>query len=100
MPPPAPPVVLPDAVEVQVLDLTNQGVRVNARLQLSGEPSWVVIDGATVEIVGWAGPWPVEEHWWGERSARFIRLQALLADGRAVLLVLSQGQWSIRVDFD
>jgi protein ImuB len=100
MPPPAPPVVLPDAVEVQVLDLTDMGVRVNARLELSGEPSWVVIDGATIEIVGWAGPWPVEEHWWGERAARFLRLQALLADGRAVLLTLSGGQWSIRVDFD
>ncbi|HEX6686620.1 MAG TPA: DNA polymerase Y family protein [Candidatus Limnocylindrales bacterium] len=100
MPPPSPPVVLPDAVEVQVLDLTNQGVRVNARLQLSGEPSWVVIGGETIEIVGWAGPWPVEEHWWGERAARFLRLQALLADGRAVLLTLSHGRWSIRVDFD
>jgi len=100
MPLPAPPIVLPEAVDVEVLDLTQQGVRVNARLQLSGEPSWVVIDGATIEIVGWAGPWPVEEQWWGERAARFLRLQAMLADGRAVLLTLSRGRWSIRVDYD
>jgi protein ImuB len=60
----------------------------------------VVIDGRTEQITGWAGPWPVEENWWGERAARYIRLQALLSGGRAVLLVLDRGRWSIRVDFD
>jgi protein ImuB len=52
--------------------------------------------------VAWAGPWPVDERWWvaTERPNRLVRLQALLANGQAVLLVLSGGEWSIPAEFD
>ena len=51
--------------------------------------------------MGWAGPWPVDERWWapaeGERGARF---QLLLADGRALLLVLSPAGWTVEAVYD
>jgi protein ImuB len=57
---------------------------------------------STVEIAAWAGPWPVDERWWVEssRPSRLIRLQAELADGRAVLLTLARGVWSVPAEFD
>jgi protein ImuB len=54
-----------------------------------------------LEIIGWAGPWPVDEHWWdADEAHRRARFQALLADGRAMLLVLAGGSWSITAVYD
>ncbi len=104
MPPPSPSRVLPrddSSVVVAVVDDRGQPVGVDARLRLSGEPVRVVFgDRSNVEVVGWTGPWPIEEHWWGERAARLVRLQALLSDGRAMILVLSEGEWGIDAEFD
>ena len=39
--------------------------------------------GRPAEIVGWAGPWPVDERWWAPAEARRrARFQVCLADGR------------------
>jgi protein ImuB len=54
-----------------------------------------------VAIVAWAGPWPVEERWWApEEASRRVRFQVYLADGRALLLVLSGGSWSVVASYD
>jgi protein ImuB len=54
-----------------------------------------------VEIAGWAGPWPVDERWWApEEASRRVQFQVCLADGRALLLTLESGTWSVSGVYD
>jgi protein ImuB len=97
IPAPSPATVPPCPLPVVVLDTEGAPVGVDARLALTGIPAQV--DG--VEITGWAGPWPVDERWWApEEASRRVRFQVCLADGRALLLVLESGSWSIRGVYD
>ena len=57
---------------------------------------------STVEpITGWAGPWPLDERWWAadEASPR-MRFQVSLADGRALLLTLTDSLWRVTGVYD
>ncbi|MEV6692869.1 DNA polymerase Y family protein [Micromonospora sp. NPDC051196] len=55
----------------------------------------------TAEIVGWVGPWPVDERWWVPAEARRrARFQVLLADGAALLLAVEGGQWLVEAIYD
>ncbi len=56
---------------------------------------------ASAEIVGWAGPWPVDERWWAPAEARRrARFQVRLADGSALLLAVESGQWLVEAIYD
>ncbi|MCZ7418138.1 DNA polymerase Y family protein [Verrucosispora sp. WMMA2121] len=56
---------------------------------------------SSVEIVGWAGPWPVDERWWAPAEARRrARFQVRLADGSALLLAVESGQWLVEAIYD
>ncbi len=86
---------------VVVLDAAGQPVTVTPRLLLSSAPAQLVIAQVPVEIIAWAGPWPVDEHWWDRRSARAVlRFQVLLADQRLLLLAVSAGQWGLVAEYD
>lgn len=101
LPPPAPAVVLVEPQPAQLLDEQGEPVRVSARLELSAPPVRLLADGRPLEVTGWAGPWPVDEQWWDSRRAqRAVRLQVLLSTGRALLLTLITGQWTITLHFD
>ncbi|MDI1464890.1 DNA polymerase Y family protein [Catellatospora sp. KI3] len=101
LPPPSPAVVLDQPQPARLLDAYGQLVGVSARLELTAEPDRLVLERGAVEVVGWAGPWPVDEQWWDSRRAvRAVRLQVLLADGRALLLTLSAAEWTITLHFD
>ncbi|MEV4714284.1 DNA polymerase Y family protein [Micromonospora sp. NPDC049374] len=67
-------------------------------------PSATALRGGTVasvEIVGWAGPWPVDERWWAPAEARRrARFQVRLADGSALLLAVESGQWLVEALYD
>ncbi len=112
LPSPAPAVVLPEPSPAVVLDVAGRPVTVTARLALSAPPATLLLDplppgsaagqqGELLDIVTWAGPWPVDERWWaaGEASRR-ARFQVCLADGRALLLALSGGVWSVVASYD
>ncbi|HEU4423353.1 MAG TPA: DNA polymerase Y family protein [Pilimelia sp.] len=101
-PPPAPAAVLPEPMPAAVYDTGGEPVVVSARLEVSGAPARLVADtGPPVEIEGWAGPWPVDERWWSPAEARRrARFQVSLADGRAMLLSLTAGQWSVEAIYD
>ncbi|MBP2476273.1 protein ImuB [Crossiella equi] len=94
------PSVLPEEpVEVPVLDERGHPVSVNGRYRISAAPHEV--GGARVRA--WAGPWPVEERWWqpaGEGAHRAARVQVLLEDGRALLLIRRQGTWWVEGSYD
>ncbi|GIJ37283.1 DNA polymerase [Micromonospora andamanensis] len=56
---------------------------------------------AWVEIVGWVGPWPVDERWWAPAEARRrARFQVRLADGTALLLAVESGRWLVEAIYD
>lgn len=51
-------------------------------------------------VTGWAGPWPVDEGWWGAAPGRVARLQVVGAreDGRdpcGWLLAWSRRRWRV-----
>ena len=104
--PPAPATVLVEPTVVQVCDADGRRVQIDARLVLSAEPAavwWPAQAGAPEResaVTGWAGPWPVVQRWWGGSTSRQVYLQASLDDGRAVLLALRNGVWSVEADYD
>ncbi|MER7420972.1 DNA polymerase Y family protein, partial [Micromonospora peucetia] len=100
--PPAPAVVLPDPLDAAVHDVVGEPVAVSARLQVSAEPARLTVGAARpVEIVGWAGPWPVDERWWAPTEARRrARFQVCLADGTALLLAVEAGRWLVEAIYD
>jgi protein ImuB len=102
MPAPAPATVYPDPLPATVVDAAGGSVAVSGRLAVSAPPARVAIDGADpVEVVGWAGPWPVDERWWAPAEARrCARFQLILADGRALLAALSRGRWTVEALYD
>ncbi|WP_239097198.1 DNA polymerase Y family protein [Asanoa ferruginea] len=102
MPAPAPALVLPAPLAATVRDAAGEPVGVSARLLVTAAPARLTIGtGQPVEIVGWTGPWPVDERWWAPAEARRrARFQVALADGSAFLLSLAAGQWSVEAIYD
>jgi protein ImuB len=101
LPRPAPALVLPQALPAVVLDADRVPVGVSARLELTGDPVYLLLGAGVVEIAGWAGPWPVDERWWAPTEARRrARFQVVLGDGRALLLSLASGRWAIEAIYD
>ena len=102
LPKPPPALVLPQPLGAVVLDAAGATVGVSARLELTGTPATLIVEnGAPVEIVGWAGPWPVDEHWWDPAEARRrARFQIGLADGSALLMFLTAGHWAVEASYD
>jgi protein ImuB len=97
LPAPSPAVVPPEPRPARVLDAEGQPVRVSGRGEASGPP--VTVDGLLVTT--WCGPWPTDERWWDARShRRRARLQVVLADGSAHLLVLEHGVWAVEATYD
>lgn len=115
LPAPAPATVLVTPEVVQLCGQDGRRVQVDARLQVSAEPAVVWWSGAgqggggqgagggaeqETAVTGWAGPWPVVQRWWGTAPRRQVYLQAALADGRAVLLALAEGVWTVEALYD
>lgn len=102
IPPPAPATIYVDPVPATVYTADETVLTVSGRLALSGAPATVAIDGADpVEVIDWAGPWPVDERWWAPAEAhRGARFQLVLADGRAVLAILSRERWAVEALYD
>ncbi|WP_413450254.1 DNA polymerase Y family protein [Georgenia phoenicis] len=99
LPDPAPATLLDERRAVVVLDAAGAPVTVDGRVRLSGEPARVVDDDAGREVVGWAGPWPMWERWWG-KGRRRAWLQVELDDGVAQLLALESGTWWLEGVYD
>lgn len=103
LPAPAPATVLVEPEQVQLCGADGRRVQVDARLQVSAEPTVVWWSGEPqreTRVTGWAGPWPVVQRWWGPQGRRLVYLQATLADGRAVLLALTDGVWTVEAVYD
>ena len=115
LPTPSPAKVLDDPLPVQVVDAVGRPVQVSGRGELSAPPDRVATDEAADRvatdrdrrrtrrarsITAWAGPWPAEERWWDPASVRRrARLQVVLDDDTAHLLVVEQGGWFVEASY-
>ena len=102
LPAPAPTTVHQPAILIEVLDTDRQPVRVSSRGIMVSQPAWAVIpQQVPISVAGWSGPWLLDECWWQpERRRREVRMQIVLADGRAVIVTCQQGQWAIVASYD
>jgi protein ImuB len=104
LPTPSPSVVYSEPISVQINDQFGKLLSVSARHELSAPPVTVIIGVAHYKVNSWAGPWPVEEHWWDiARNRRLVRLQLvcekITADNvsqiLAMLAILEHGEWTV-----
>ncbi|HKH87943.1 MAG TPA: hypothetical protein VKA05_03930, partial [Acidimicrobiales bacterium] len=101
VPSPAPAIVHADPVPVELRDGAGEVVGVTGRGQCSSAPAEVRTAGRSAGVAGWVGPWPADERWWDPSGhRRRARLQVLLEDGTAHLLVLEAGRWAIEATYD
>jgi protein ImuB len=102
LPTPSPAWVHGEPLAADVVDATGELVQVSGRGALSAPPLRVSVEGQPwVDVLAWAGPWPLEERWWdAARRRRRARLQLVTADGQARLLTLESGQWRVEATYD
>ena len=102
LPAPSPAWVAPAPEPVEVLGPGGEVVTVSGRGMLGVSPAWFAgPNRARVAVVDHAGPWPVEDRWWDpQRRRRRARLQLLLADGTACLVVREHGAWWLMAIYD
>lgn len=95
LPSPAPAVVHPDPLPIEVFDAQQRPVRVTGRGAVSASPAVVQRAGSSGEAVtAWAGPWPLEERWWdAARARRSARFQLLTVSGSLLLVSLERQRW-------
>ncbi len=94
LPAPAPTVLHDPPLLIDVLDERGVSVEVTGRGEVRSGPAVLEIGHRRAAIVGWAGPWPLEERWWDRSSAhRRARLQVVTTDGSAYLLGRAGGRW-------
>lgn len=101
LPPPAPAMVLHEPPAVAVADESGTPVTVTERGVLDGRPARLRWGSRSWTVLGWAGPWPVDEYWWDPASARHVaRLQVLLDGSRALLVIFGADGWRVEGVYD
>lgn len=96
LPAPLPGLLGWDSGGVRLCDGHGHNVGVTGRGVLSADPAILVQEGRNYAITGWAGPWPVDEQWWDNRTAcRYARLQIATEEPAAYLLICREGRWWI-----
>ncbi|MEV0532051.1 DNA polymerase Y family protein [Kitasatospora sp. NPDC050463] len=88
-------------VPVAVLDAAGRPVVVDGRAGVSARPVRIAVRGRDLVVDGWTGPWPAVEYWWDQaRARRRARFQVTVADGRALLLTVENGEWFVEAGYD
>ncbi len=103
IPAPSPVRICLDAQPVELIDTSEVRVEVSGRGELSTVPSRIRLEGQPGwrEVTGWAGPWPAEQRWWDPlTSRRRARMQVVLEDDTAHLLMIERGEWFIEATYD
>jgi protein ImuB len=102
VPSPAPAIVHNDPLPAELVGRDGDRVVVSGRGALSCAPARLSLQGGPwSEVARWAGPWTAEERWWDPRAhRRRARMQVVVEDGSAHLLVLEGGSWSVEATYD
>lgn len=100
LPPPSPLRVHPDPLPIELTDESREPVAVSGRGELSGHPCRLRVEGGWRTVSQWAGPWPAEQRWWDPLThRRRARMQVVLDDSSAHLLVIERRQWWIEATY-
>jgi protein ImuB len=100
IPPPAPALVHPVALEAELADDDGHPVSVSARGLLTGRPGRLSVERSRWSAVeAWAGPWPSDERWWSRSRRRSARMQVVTGGGVAHLLLVEQGRWWVEATY-
>lgn len=103
VPAPSPATVFAEPSPAQVVGAEGLPVSVSGRGMLSARPARfrAAADLNWQPVAAWAGPWPVDEHWWDEAAARRVaRFQVVGVDGSAWLMVVENGHWWTEARYD
>ncbi len=102
LPPPSPARVPAHLEPAEVVDEAGRAVTVTGRGVTSAPPARLASGSSRPrQITAWAGPWPIDERWWDPAGRRRrARFQVVTDDGRAHLLVLTQGRWWLAATYD
>ena len=102
LPAPSPAVVLAQPELITVTDREGVQVTVGGRGEVSTAPKQLTDStGRSQAVIGWAGPWPLDERWWRPATRRRqARFQLILDDGSAHLCVLEAGRWQREATYD
>ena len=97
---PSPAIIHQPPRTADICDPDGRPVEVSGRGLLSGTPAALAVEGRPfVEIIRWAGPWPLEERWWESDGRRRARLQVVLADGEAHVVFREAGGWWLEASY-
>lgn len=101
IPSPSPATVPPEPLPVELLDPGGRPVGLRALDLLDAEPHLLVLPGRPGrELSAWAGPWPLQQRWWAGGAHTEVRIQVVLVDGAALLLLHREGRWWITGIYD
>lgn len=102
LPAPAPTMVHDPMVPVRLVDTAGELVVITSRGLMENEPAVMTSGrGAVHKVVGWSGPWLLDERWWHrDRHRRQARMQVVLDDGRALIVTCVQGAWAVEASYD
>jgi protein ImuB len=101
LPAPSPASVLPEPQPAVLLDAAGGPVGLQASDLLATAPERLDVPGGpSGTVIGWAGPWPVQQRWWVPGAVGTARLQVVLDDGTAVLLTAARGRWWLAAGYD
>lgn len=96
----APATVFAQARAATVLDANGVAVRVDERGGCSMPPASLQCgDGPARRITAWAGPWPINQHWW-RNPLTVNRFQFVDDRNQAWLLLVGGGQWWTEARYD
>jgi len=106
LPAPAPSVIVDPPRPIAVLDVHGRPVTISERGSVPAAPARFGMPGERpVAVTSWAGPWPVDERWWGE-SPTGLRARFQLVDvrGHAYLVACAvrdgQAAWTLEARYD
>lgn len=101
LPDPLPATVFPEPRPVQLLAGEHRAVSLDERGHLVGHPEVLRSGDEEHRVVGWAGPWPIDERAWDPARRRAAsRFQVVDDSGAAWLLVLQAGRWWAEARYD
>ena len=86
------------ASRIMLIDAHANPITVTAEALLSADPYALAWGTHKYLVTGWAGPWPVDEGWWGASGQRVARLQVVGESGRGIeawLLVWTRRSWRV-----
>ncbi len=100
IPPPAPSEVGSVVGVVELVASSGESLVVTGRGELIGTPEWLIAGSEEREVDRWAGPWPADERWWDPSAhRRRARMQIVLSDGTAHLVVTENQTWTIEATY-